>query len=114
MSNFQPSDVIKHYPASATPEETALRNELSSLLLEAPPSVSAKAWGAIHAAVLAERAACAEEIERLRGLVEDAWLEGYSDGVSDGHPVSGHRSFWVDSHARRELGVKRETLEETL
>ena len=52
---------------------------------------------------LADREEAREAVKRLAEALEDAWREGYSDGIGDGHPLSsgGHR--WKDSEAAQAL-----------
>lgn len=62
------------------------------------------------------RAESAESaVKRLAKALEEAWREGYHDGIGDGHPLSsgGHR--WRDSEAVEALDdpVVKRILEET-
>lgn len=67
---------------------------------------------------MGEAASLAEELARVKGerdaAVEDAYREGFRDGLSEGHPLANGPSetaFWLRSDARAAL-AQQETRDE--
>ena len=49
------------------------------------------------------------EIKRLRQLVEEAFFEGFGDGVTAGHPMGSRSSdseAWENSNSKEEVSYK--------